>query len=370
MGQLMFSTPPECYSKITKVMFDAVVMPVLEQMAAYALSHNPQSTRLYVLTNSTKGGCGDLRDNKVDTDDYPKLAQDLVGRGLLDHGAIRSFYKIGSANPVLSGVKLFQERWQALGFIHRNPASDNYDFADRGVKGLHMELHPELIRDFGVNRYEDYDPHFFRWFMSHQDFDAIPDIFADFKGLLDNAEDPMTESQQKLLLRVQKGENLDSEEISQLRVGLYRFMTEPAVMVDDALSAQGANTLAQLEEASSDYKCGEYAVSGMQSTMNHVAFVTKDCKAFYKEMQGAGISVLPFQQSPDGKLMQFGSPAANSRVPWQEVIERCPITDDAGNYVDHDGNPSDKAYLKRTFEARNAGNLFAAGTPDSVRKQD
>ena len=60
-----------------------------------------------------------------------------------------------------------------------------------------------------------------------------------------------------------------------------------------------------------------------------------------------------FQSSQDGKLEQFGSPAKELHFKWQEFVQRHPIS------IDDDG----MKYLKRTFEARNANNLFSAGTP-------
>jgi hypothetical protein len=82
-------------------------------------------------------------------------------------------------------------------------------------------------------------------------------------------------------------------------------------------------------------------------------------------MGKAKLDLTDFQGSEP--LQQFGRNATKMENKWGEFIQRSVLKNADGQMIDHNGKPSDKPFIKRNFEFKNADNLFPAGIPKEVK---
>jgi len=350
---------PAIKSKITSAMCSAIVPELIKLFTIDTIKTNPDSFRIYSEASNADGGCKDLITQSNNAQD---LAEQLIANKLIDHGAIRSIRDLASDNIALKGVDPFIERWEALGFIIRSPF-DTYPFKDRGVMGVHIELHPDLVEECDLNMGENYDPRYFKWFLSEQSSGFIPDYLQKhIVELLNKAQDPMTPPQKIFLKRLQAGDNLRDNEIEEVINGMYNFMSHPFAEVTDELNNKIQKAF---EEDKENHKIIEYFYSGLFSKINHVAYSSKNARRLFETMQKSGLDTTAYQGAEP--LQQFGVNAPSIKDKWGEFIQRSILKDSNGNLIDHNGVLANKEYIKRNFEFKNADNLFPAGIPKENR---
>lgn len=353
------NTAPAAKSKITQQMFKAIVPALIRRFTEDTIKTNPDSFAIYSGTNSADGGCADL----ISHSNSPEsLAEQLTAKHLIDHGAIRSIKHLASDNIALAGITPFLERWQALGFIIRSPY-DFYPFKDRGVLGIHIEAHPDFILKCGLNAGNEYDPRYFKWFLSEQSSAVIPEnLRGEIIEILNNGKDPMNAAQLQLLERVKNGETLNDSEIENLIDGMYNFMSVPFAEIPKNLSKKIDDAL---HNDKANYKIIEYFYSCFYSKINHVAYLSQNARSLFEIMGEAKLDLTDFQGSDP--LQQFGRNATKMENKWGEFIQRGILKNAAGQTIDHSGKPSDKPFIKRNFEFKNADNLFPAGIPKEMK---
>lgn len=350
---------PNIPTKITREMFHLVVIPVLYRFTEDTLKQNPKSTGVYVSLSKKDGGASDSVNGK----DVKSLAKELVDKGLIHHGAIRSFIQNeGKDQPIaLQGMKPFSDIWGALGWVWRSD-KDTYPFTNRHVAGIHLELHPELIKKFGVNFGNDKDTRFFKWFESEQY--TLP---KELVTVLQSGKDPMTKEQRNLLERIKSGENISDKEAENLVDGIYNFMSIPFIEFPEKMRLECEEKMSDKNFPKEEYERMEYWYSGVYSKINHVAFRSYNIKNLHEQMKEKGVVITALQGSYP--LTQYGSYVKDVRHKWAEFIMPEILRSNKGELLDFENILTDIEHEERQFRLGNANALFPAATPQHISQK-